>query len=420
MNSNYKRVKIACYATSITTSVCGNISPLLFLSFRSLYGISYSLLGMLVLINFFTQLIIDLIYSFFSEKLNPERSVKLTPAIAAIGFLVYAGWPLIFPETAYVGIVIGTVIYSAASGLAEVLLSPVIAAMPSDDPEREMSKLHSVYAWGVVGIVLFSTAFIFLVGMEYWNYLIFILTLIPALALVLFLGADLPKLETGERAEGGGLIHLKSRTLWICVLAIFFGGAAECTMAQWSSGYIEAALGLPKIFGDVFGVAMFALMLGLGRTLYAKRGKNVEKVLLVSGIGAAVCYLVAALSPYPIIGLIACALTGLCTAMMWPGSLIAVAERIPAGGVFMYAMMASGGDLGASVAPQLVGIITDGVAASPFFSDIAANLGINAEQLGMKCGMLVGMLFPLAAIFVYSYLVREKKRRSADSVKLSR
>ena len=97
--------------------------------------------------------------------------------------------------------------------------------------------------------------------------------------------------------------------------------------------------------------------------------------------------------------------------MLWPGSLIAVADRIPTGGVVMYAMMAAGGDLGASVGPQLVGIITDKVMANPDATALALRFGMNAEQLGMKCGMLVGMLFPLLAIPIFVILLRTKKKK---------
>ena len=418
MTQNFKRVKRACYMASFTMSICGNISPLLFLTFRNLYDISYSLLGFLVLVNFFTQLIVDLIFSFFSRKLDSKLAVKLTPVIAGIGLAVFALWPHFFPEYAFLGILVGTVIFSAASGLAEVLLSPVIAAMPAENPEREMSKLHSIYAWGVVGVVAISTLFLFLFGAEYWYLLIMLLVLIPLSSAVLFIGTELPDLDSHEKASATENIF-KKPILWVCVLAIFLGGAAECTMAQWASGYIEESLGIPKIWGDICGVALFSLTLGIGRSLYAKCGRQIEKFLLMGGIGAAICYLVAAISPIPVVGLLACGFTGFFTSMMWPGSLIAVAERIPAGGVVMYAMMASGGDLGASVAPQLVGVVTDGVAASQSLSAFALDLGITPEQLGMKIGMLIGMIFPLIAVFVYTYLLRERRRREEKSKSLN-
>ena len=203
---------------------------------------------------------------------------------------------------------------------------------------------------------------------------------------------------------------LKNKGFWACFFMIFLGGAAECTMAQWSSGYIEKALGIPKVWGDLFGVALFSVMLGLGRTLYSKVGKNVSKVLLAGAIGAAACYLIAAISPFPAVGLIACALTGLCTSMLWPGSLIVGADRFPESGVFIYAAMAAGGDLGASVGPQLVGVVSDLAISSSHLSAFAEKLSLTPDSLGMKLGMIVGMLFPLAAIVLYSNIRRSRKR----------
>ena len=394
MDKKILRVKLACYTTNVSMSVVGNLSPLLFLTFRSLYGISYSLLGLLVLINFVTQLSVDLVFSFFSHKFNIPKTVKLTPLLTVIGLIVYAVWPFVFPNSVYVGLVIGTVLFSASGGLAEVLISPVIAALPSKDPDREMSKLHSIYAWGVVFVIIFATLFLLLFGEENWQWLALILLAVPLTSFLLFSKASVPDMKTPEKSSGA-LRMLKNKSLWLCVVAIFLGGASECTMAQWCSGYLEQALGIPKVWGDVFGVALFALTLGLARTLYAKIGKNIGKVLFLGAVGATVCYLTAAVSNVAVAGLLACALTGFCVGMMWPGCLIVSSDRFPDAGVFIFAMMAAGGDLGASVGPQLIGVITDTVISSPNASQLAQTLMITTEQLGMKLGMLVGMLFPL-------------------------
>ena len=390
-------------------SIVGNLSPLLFLTFRELYGISYSLLGTLVLINFVTQLTIDLIFSFFSHKFHIPTVLKVMPVLTVVGLLLYALAPVLFPSAVYLGLAIGTVLFSVSSGLAEVLISPVIAALPSDNPERDLSKLHSIYAWGVVGMILFGTLFLLVFQRSSWQWLSVVFAAVPALSAVLFAGAEIPQMATPERTSGAVKL-MKSPMLWLCFFAIFLGGASECTMAQWSSGYLEKALGIGKVWGDIFGVAAFSVTLGLGRTLYSKIGKNVEKVLLLGAIGAAACYLAAALSDIPLLGLIACALTGLCVSMMWPGSLIVASEKIPQGGVFVFAMMAAGGDLGASVGPQLVGVVTDVVAESAFGARLSQSLGLAVEQVGMKCGMLVGALFPLVGIAVYGVLLALKKR----------
>lgn len=409
MNPKIMRLKWACYTANLTMSVVGNLSPVLFLIFRSLYGISYSLLGLLILVNFVTQLTVDLILSFFSHKFNMAKTVKSIPVFAIFGFLIFAIWPFVFPDHAYVGLAIGTVIFSAASGLAEVLISPVIAAIPSEEPDREMSKLHSVYAWGVVAVVAISTLFLLAFGGANWQWLVFIFLLIPAASALLFAGSEIPDMGTPEQASGVAKL-LRNSGVWLCFFAIFLGGATECNMAQWASSYIEKVLGIPKVWGDLLGVAMFSVMLGLGRSLYAKIGKNVERVLTLGAVGAAACYTVAGLSNVPWLGLIACALTGFCASMLWPGNLVVASNRFPQGGVFIYALMAAGGDLGASVAPQLVGVITDAVIASPKAAAFAQSLQLLPEQLGMKIGMLFGALFPLVGIFLYLRFWKSKNR----------
>ena len=408
MKKKYKLLKYACYSGNVCMSVVGNLSPLLFITFRTLYGISYSLLGLLVLVNFSTQLLVDLIFSFFSHRFDIPKTVKTIPVITIVGFVFYAGAPIIFPNHVYLGLVIGTIIFSAACGLSEVLISPVIAAIPSENPDREMSKLHSIYAWGVVFVVIFSTLFLSLFGRESWQWLAVIFTGIPIAGCILFSRSEIPEMETPERVSGA-VAFLKRKELWLCFLAIFLGGASECTMAQWSSGYLEQALGIPKVWGDIFGVAMFAVMLGIGRSWYGKYGKNIGKVLFLSAVGATLCYLIAVISPIPIMGLVACAFTGLCVAMLWPGSLIVGAERVPDGGVFLYAMMAAGGDLGASVVPQTVGVLTDYFEQSSFALQMAQNFGLTVEQMSMKMGMSVAILFPLLAIFVYLYIWKTEK-----------
>lgn len=415
MNNTHKRVKFACYSVNISMAVVGNLPPVLFLTFQSMYGISYSLLGLLVLVNFVTQLFVDLIFSFFSHKFNIPLTVKLTPMLTIIGLLIYALTPFVFPGNVYPGMVIGTIVFSAAAGLAEVLISPVIAALPSDNPDREMSKLHSIYAWGVVGVILVSSMYLVLFGRENWQWLMLLMIVIPLASVILYAGAEIPQMSTPERVSGV-LQSLKNRSLWLCVAAIFLGGAAECTMAQWASGYLEQALQIEKIWGDLFGVALFALALGLGRTMYAKVGKHIERVLFFGAVGATLCYLTAAVTSVPLLGLFACAFTGFCVSMLWPGCLIVATDRFPSGGVFIFAMMAAGGDLGASVGPQLIGIITDLALENSTLLSLAQKTSLMPEQLGMKLGMLVGMLFPLVAIFVYLFIWKNyKKAQKTDA-----
>lgn len=408
MDAKYRYTKAACYMVNITMAVVGNLPPLLFLTFHNLYGISYSLLGFFVLVGFVTQLVVDLIFSFFSHRFNIPKTVKFTPILAVVGFAIFMLSPVLFPNNIYAGLLLGVFIFSASSGLAEVLISPVIAAIPADDPESEMSKLHSIYAWGAVFVIIVSTLFILLFGSNNWQWLTGLFLLVPISAAYLYARSEIPPMKTPDRVSGT-LKYIKNKSLWLCIVAIFLGGAAECTMAQWASCYLEQALGISKIWGDVFGVALFSFTLALGRTMYSKYGKNIGRVLFIGALGSTLCYLIAAITNINAIGLFACGFTGFCVSMFWPGSLIVAADRFPTGGVFIYAMMAAGGDLGASVGPQLIGVITDAAMGSQRLVSFAQRLAIMPEQLGMKIGMLAGMCFSLVAIPVYLHIYRKQK-----------
>ncbi len=413
MTPNYKRTRLACYTAYFTMSSIFCVPPILFVTFRELYGISYTLLGTLVLVNFFTQLGIDLLFTAFSKHFNVQRIVRIMPLITALGLLIYAVIPSLFSQFAYAGLLIGTVIFSVSAGLSEVLLSPMIAALPSDNPQRDMSTLHSLYAFGTFTMIVISTVFLALFGTEHWMYLVALLACLPVIAAILFMRSPMPDMN-GEHAarDLAGKSKQRAMGLALCVACIFFGSCAENAMANWISTYMENALGIGKVIGDILGAAMFAILLGIARISYARFGKNICRTLLISMSGAAICYLVAGLSQNVAVAFVACIMTGFCTSMLWPGALIMMEEKIPHAGVAAFALMASGGDLGASVAPQLLGIVVDKVSTAPFATELSNSLHISAEQVGLKVGMLVTALFPLLGVVTVLIVIRYFKKNS--------
>ena len=407
---NFKRTKLACYAAYFTMSSIFCIPPLLFVTLRETFGISYTLLGTLVLVNFVTQLGVDLLFTFFSKHFNHGLIVRVMPLITSVGMAIYALIPTFFPSFAYGGLLLGTVIFSLSAGLSEALLSPTIAAIPSDNPQRDMSMLHSLYAFGVLTMVVIGTSFLKIFGTESWAYLMLLLALFPIIPAVIFAVSPMP--DMGTHGGGGGTAATKKRAvgLALCVGCIFFGSCAENAMSNWISGYMENALGIDKAVGDILGVAMFAVLLGLMRIGYARFGKRIAPVLMAGMIGATVCYLVAGLCPGVVLPFIACIFTGLFTSMLWPGALILMEDNIPGAGVTAYALMAAGGDMGASVAPQLLGAVVDGVSTTVFAADLGLRLGISAEQVGLKTGMLVIAVFPIIGIAVLGATLRYFKK----------
>ncbi len=403
---NFKRTKLACYAAYFTMSSIFCVPPLLFVTLRETYGISYTLLGTLILTNFCTQLGVDLIFTLFSKYFNTKLTVRVMPIITALGLASYALIPTLFPSVAYVGLLIGTVLFSISAGLSEVLLSPIIAAIPSDNPQRDMSLLHSLYAFGVFTMVLISTLFLKLFGTVNWAILVLLLATLPLIPAVLFMISPFPEMSKTEGQTS--LSGTKKRTvgLALCVGCIFLGSCAENTMSNWISSYMELSLGIDKTLGDILGVAMFAILLGIARISYAKFGKRIERVLLLGMIGSSICYLTVALSTNVPLAFLACIVTGFCTAMLWPGTLIMMEERIPGAGVAAFALMAAGGDLGASVAPQLMGIVIDRVSAATFTAELAQKFSLTVEQIAFKAGMLVCAVFPILGTLLVLCIMR--------------
>ena len=175
---------------------------------------------------------------------------------------------------------------------------------------------------------------------------------------------------------------------------------------------MENALQIPKVVGDVLGMMAFAVLLGLGRIWYAKKGKNISNVLFGGMIGAAACYLIAAVSPIPTVSMVACMITGLCTSMLWPGTLFLMEEKFPNPGVTAYALMAAGGEFGGSVAPQMMGAVVDLVSASRWAETVGNTLSLSVEQVGMKVGMLTAAIFPLIGIALLVYMRKYFRKKA--------
>lgn len=409
---NYQRTKLVCYYTYLAMSSVFSLPPLLFATFKELYGISYTLLGTLVLVNFCTQLGIDLIFSFFSKRFNIHRTLRLMPLLTALGLCVYALVPMLVPQYTYAGLLVGTFIFSIAAGLCEVLVSPTISALPSKTPDKDLSTLHSLYGYGFVTVVLVSTLVLQFFGNGVWMYLVFFWALLPVIASILLMTSSLPNMDADQENVKAARDSQRTKGLLLCMACIFLGACAENTMSNWISVYAETVLNIPKVWGDIFGMSLFAILLALTRTAYARHGRNIHKTLLVSMAGAAVCYLVIAFSPSAVVSLLACVATGICTSMLWPGTLILMEEKIPTVGVAAYALMAAGGDFGASFAPQALGILVDSIALAPWAQSLGSAVALSPEQVGFKLGMLAAAVFPIAGYLLLLYMKKFFRRRA--------
>ena len=390
MKNKYQKTMIACYLGFITQAITANFAPLLFLTFHRTYQISLGKIAFISTAFFFTQLLIDLFCAKYVDKIGYRKSVVASEILSAAGLIGLAFLPSLLPDP-YVGILISVIIYAMGSGLIEVLVSPIVEACPFDNKDSVMSLLHSFYCWGSVGVILLSTIFFAIFGIENWRILSCIWALIPLCITFYFISCPIESLtEEGEGFSIRQLFHIP--IFWIALILMVCAGASEISMAQWASAYVESALGISKNIGDIIGPCLFAIMMGISRFFYGKYGEKLDlmKFMIASGILCLICYLLAALAPLPFLNLVGCSLCGFSVGIMWPGTISIASKKIPLGGTAMFAFLAMAGDLGGAVGPGIVGLVTQ------------------AANDNLKIGVLAGCVFP--AVLVLSVLLLKRKR----------
>lgn len=393
MKKNYKKTLIACYLGFVTQAIAANFAPLLFLKFHNDYGISLGKIALIPTMFFLTQLTVDLLCAKFVDRIGYRKCVVASEVASAAGLIGLAFLPELLPEP-FIGIILSVIVYAIGSGLIEVLGSPIVEACPFEHKDAAMSLLHSFYCWGSVGVVLLSTLFFTVFGIDSWKWLACIWALIPLYNIYNFATCPIERLV--DEGKGMGIRGLfRVPMFWVAVILMVCAGASELSMAQWASAYAESAIGLSKTVGDLAGPCMFAVTMGVSRVIYGKYGDrmNLMSFMMGSGLLCLVCYGMASLSSDPVIGLVGCIVCGFSVGIMWPGTISISSSRLPFGGTAMFAMLAMAGDLGGAFGPSLVGNITE-----------AANDNLQA-------GMLAGSVFPL--VLLISLLLLKGLQRSS-------
>ena len=378
---NYKKTLVACYLGFVTQAITANFTPLLFLTFKNTYGIGFEKIALIPMVFYFTQLLIDFAAAKFVDKIGYRVCVVSSQVLSAAGLVLMAVLPELFPVP-FAGILIAVVLYAIGSGLVEVLVSPIVEACPFENKGGMMSLLHSFYCWGAVAVILGSTLFFTVFGIENWKILTVLWAIIPFWNAFNFMFCPIERLvEEDQRMRTSQLLKLP--LFWLLILLMICAGASEASMAQWASAFTESAMGVSKTVGDLAGPCLFAVFMGISRILYGKMSKKLDltKTMLACGGLCVACYLMASLSAIPIIGLAGCALCGVSVGIMWPGTISISSQKCPRGGTAMFAFLALAGDLGATVSPSLVGGIS------------------NMAGGNLKAGLFAATAFPLLLIF---------------------
>lgn len=389
---NYNKTKWACYLGFVTQAIVANFTPLLFMAFHREYDIPLASLALIPAVFYIVQLVTDFLCAKF-KNIDYRKSIIISEITSALGLAGLAFVPQLFSNP-MVGILLCVCIYAVGSGLIEVLCSPIIEACPFPNKEGMMSLLHSFYCWGAVGVILGSTLFFVLFGLDNWRLLACLWALIPLYNIINF--ATCPIEPIVQDSEGMSMSQLLlNKKFWPFMLLMIAAGASESTMAQWTSAFAEASLGVDKTIGDLAGPCGFAFCMGLGRLWYGKKGQNLDLVGYMTGAGilSFAAYLTASLVPIPLISLVGCMICGLAVGIMWPGSISITSARIPGGGTALFALLALGGDAGGTFGPSLVGLCT------------------KSAENNIQSGLLAASIFPILLIISLLAIRKMKEKR---------
>lgn len=393
IKSDYSHTIYASYLGYITQAVVNNFVPLLFLTFQSQYGISLDKIGLLVTINFGVQLLVDFAAAKFIDRIGYRTAIVAGHICSGLGLLGLAVLPQLLPP--YLGIILAIMCYAVGGGIIEVLVSPIVEACPTAQKEAAMSLLHSFYCWGHVFVVLVSTLFFSVFGMEHWKAMAVLWALLPFVNAIYF--NMVPLASPVEEGHGMSMWELfRNKGFWILFLLMLCAGASEQGMSQWASAFAESGLQVSKTVGDLAGPCLFALLMGTARALYAKFSDKISLKAAMIGSGSLCisCYLLASFAPHPVLGLLGCAVCGFSVGILWPGTFSMASAALPTGGTAMFALLALAGDLGCSAGPTLVG-----AAAEAFGGDL-------------KRGLLCAIVFPVLLVGTNIIIRRNKSSRA--------
>ena len=356
---NYTSTKIASYAGLFVQAIVNNFLPILFIALQDVYKIGYEKLGRLIMFNFVTQLVTDMLTPKIVGLLGYRKSAIMCQGFAALGLAMLSFMPRIMPVP-YVGIVISVMVYAFASGLMEVILSPMVEMLPTKNKSGNMAVLHSFYCWGQAVTTLVTTFLVSLFGYVNWMYIPILWAVVPLINMFSFI--RVPIIEPEPERKSDSLKKLLSSPLFRCFMIMMVcAGASEIAMAEWASMFAQQALGVSKVVGDLAGPCAFAIFMGTGRILYARFSASLsfrKTVIALSALCAA-CYLTTALTHIPLLALISCAVCGFTVSVMWPGTYSAGAKAFPKGDAVMFSVFAMCGDLGCCLGPWILGIIAD-------------------------------------------------------------
>ena len=393
-DQKYRLTLYASYTDYVVQGIVNNVNPILFIYYQRMLGLPLGKISSLIAINFAVQIVIDLLSSKYIDRIGIRKCMLISNTVSALGLIGITVFPFLFGNV-YIALVIATVLNAIGGGLIEVLISPIVEAIPGKNKDKRMSMLHSFYSWGCFVFIIISTLLLKLFGASRWYLVPMIWALIPVIDGMIFIKAPI-NMVANDKKKGSVSALFKNRIFWAMCLLMVCAGAGEMAMSQWASYFSEVGLHVDKTLGDLLGPGMFAVLMGLSRVLYGKTGSKVklETTMKRSAVLCFGSYLLAVFAPHPLIGLFGCAICGFACGIFWPGTYSLSAKLFSTGEAAFFAILAFFGDIGCFSGPQLVSL----------FSQII-------PKAGLKAGLCAAAIFPLGSFILLHFSTKKTGNR---------
>ncbi len=312
---------------------------------------------------------------------------RLGPRPFAVGgnLLIALGLAVLATAHSYLLILIACGLMGLGAGMLDMVLSPIVSMLQPDRRTVAMNLLHSFYAIGaVLTILLGAVALRWQIG---WRTVSAGLAPMPIVIGLAFLRVALPQLVEKDTVRTPLRSLLRSRYFMVACIAIFLGGSAEMGFSYWMPAYVERTLGYSRWTAGMAFVA-FSVAMAVGRIGIMLLPEKVGplELMLACCIGSSTLFPLASFSPIGSIAIAAAVLAGLTGSCLWPSTLAVAADKFPAGGATMFAVLGMLGNLGGMMMPWLVGFV--------------------ATQSNLRWGLATATLCPLGMIGALLWMKR--------------
>lgn len=362
----------------ICIAIVAHLLPIYLVTFSATFGgaggLSDKQLGLVGSVFFAGLIAAMLVTGPAADRLGAKAFVLLGHGMVAGGLLMLAAAPT------YLALLLAVGFLGLGAGILDMILSPIVAALVPGQRTSAMNWLHAYYSMGAVATTLAGAMLTPALGRLVaasaglvpgaaglaerwpttgWRVVCLLMTAVPILLMVGFARIRIPSLVAEDTARTPVRSLLTSRTFLVLLAAMLLAGAGEAGMAQWLPTYAERGLGYPA-WAAGLGLTAFSVAMAIGRIASGAIGRHFSPVrlLMVGGSVATVLYLVAAFSPSSAVALLACTTMGLAASCFWPTMLAVTADRFPAGGATMYAILAAFGNAGGTVS-LAIGAVAD-------------------------------------------------------------